>query len=164
VRWTPLLIATVLFAFQVEAGDAHLIFTPDQSVARKARDRAQEMVQFATVELGLKLDWSDASIEDIEALSGQLHGDLRRERAALGDVEKLVQLLGSYVGEVFRRNHGGEWGMVDIRGKHVIALKPAHGSAVMWPVERIKQRIRVGAVNNVWAYYQARTGTANSIR
>jgi hypothetical protein len=164
VRWISLLIATTLFAFQVEAGEAHLIFTPDQSVAHKARNRAREMVQFATVELGLKLDWSDASIEDIEALSGQLHDDLRRARAAYGDVEKLAQLLGSYVGEVFRRNHGGEWGIVDIRSKRVLALRSAHGSAVMWPIERIKQRIRVGATSNVWAYYQARTGTTNSLR
>ena len=164
LRFLSLMIVWLLFTASAGAAESQLTFVAKQDVGRGARQHANEMVQFATAELGLKLDWSDASIEQIEALAAELHGDYRREHAAFGDIERLVQLLGSYVGEVFRRNHSGDWGSVTVRGKHVVAMRPTHGGAVFWPIERIKQRIRAGGAHNVWAYYQARTALSNSAR
>lgn len=141
------------FAYQ-----PHFDFAPDRSAERTAAKYAKDMVQFARVELNLKLDWSDASIASIEEVASELHADLRRERAAFSDIETLVAMLGSYVGEVFRRNHGGEWGVVKANGKRILAVKT--NGALMWPVERIKQRIR-GGHSNVWAYYQSRIALAS---
>ncbi len=159
-----LLFTFALVTLTVNAAESRTNFTPDRGTARSASQHANDMVQFAAAELNLKLDWSDSSIEEIEALASQLHGDYRREHASFGDIERLVQMLGSYVGEVFRRNHGGDWGTVAARGKRIVAMKPEHGGAVFWPIERIKQRIRAGAANNVWAYYQARTALTDPIR
>jgi Domain of unknown function (DUF3806) len=144
------------FAYQ-----PHLDFSPDRAAAQTGAQRAKDMVQFARVELNLKLDWSDASIAKIEELASELHADMRRERMALSDVETLVEMLGSYVGEVFRRNHGGEWGLVKANGKQVLAVKAKSSGTLLWPIERIRQRIRGGGGNNVWAYYQSRTALAS---
>lgn len=143
------------FAFQ-----PHFNFSADRGVERTATKYAKDMVQFARLELNLKLDWSDASIARIEEVASELHADLRRERAAFSDIETLVAMLGSYVGEVFRRNHGGEWGVVKANGKRILAVKTRGSGTLMWPVERIKQRIRGGG-NNVWAYYQSRIALAS---
>ncbi|MGD9603528.1 MAG: DUF3806 domain-containing protein [Gammaproteobacteria bacterium] len=143
------------------AFESRMQFAPDTGVGRLAARRALELVEFARVELNLKLDFSDASIAEIEEVAAALHADLRRERGALDDVDTLVQMLGSYVGEVYRRNHGGEWGYASANGRRVLAIRPKGGTTLMWPVERIKQRIRGGGSNNVWAYYQSKVALAD---
>ncbi|MGH8598007.1 MAG: DUF3806 domain-containing protein [Gammaproteobacteria bacterium] len=135
-------------------------FEPDQTAQQTAAQHAREMVQFARVELNLKLDWSDASIARIEEVASDLHADLRRERAPFREIETLVDMLGSYVGEVFRRNHGGEWGFALANGRRIMAVKAPQSGTMMWPIERIKQRVRGGGNHNVWAYYRARTALA----
>lgn len=139
----------------VAAFESRVSFASDPAAARAAQRQAHDMVQFAQVELGLKLDWSDASIAAIEEVAAELHADLRRERAGLRDVDTLVRMLGSYVGEVYRRNHGGDWGYAAANGRRTLAVRTKDGD-LLWPVERIRSRIRGGGDNNVNAYYQAR--------
>ncbi len=159
-NWLALLLicAALPPAFAFES---RMQFTVDPGVARAAARGALELVEFARVELNLKLDFSDDSIASIEEVASALHADLRRERGALRDIDTLVQMLGSYVGEVYRRNHGGQWGYAATNGRRVLAIKAKTGNTLMWPVERIKQRIRGGGSNNVWAYYQSRVAVAD---
>ena len=142
--------------------ESHLSFTADDGAARTAARYAQDMVRFAAVELNLKLNWSDASIAKIEEVASELHADLRRERGAISDVDTLVQMLGSYVGEVYRRNHGGKWGFAAANGKRLMVVKAENGNSLLWPIERIRRRLRSGGSNNVWAYYQSRIALANN--
>ena len=142
--------------------ESHLSFTTDDDAARAAAHYAQDMVRFAAVELNLKLNWSDASIAQIEEVTSELHADLRRERGAISDVDTLVQMLGSYVGEVYRRNHGGKWGFAAANGKRLMVIKAEDGNSLLWPIERIRQRLRSGGSNNVWVYYQSRIALANN--
>jgi len=150
----PLLLAAALQG--AVAFESRMQFAADPGVARAASRHALELVEFAKVELNLTLDFSDDSIAAIEEVASALHADIRRERGSLSDVDTLVQRLGSYVGEVYRRNHGGQWGYASTQGRKVLAVKAKTGDSLMWPVERIKQRIRGGGSNNVWAYYQSR--------
>ncbi len=156
-----LLLALVALSAPAFAYQPHFNFEADRSAERTASKHAKDMVQFARVELNLKLDWTEASIASIEDVASELHADVRRERAELSDIETLVEMMGSYVGEVFRRRHGGEWGFVEANGKKLLAVKAKHSGTLMWPVERIKQRIRGGSNNNVWAYYRSRTALAS---
>lgn len=145
----------------VSAFESRMQFSADQGVARLAARRALDMVEFARMELSLKLDFSDESIAAIEEVTSALHADLRRERGALSDVDTLVQMLGSYVGEVYRRNHGGAWGYASANGRRIVALRAATGNTLLWPIERIKQRLRGGGSNNVLTYYQSRVAVAH---
>ena len=143
------------------AFESRMSFAADNDAARVASRHARAMVQFAQVELNLELDWSDESIAMIEEVASELHADLRRERGNLRDVETLVQMLGSYVGEVYCRNHGGAWGFAATNGRRLMAVKAKEGNTLLWPIERIKQRIRGGGSSNVWAYYQSQIALAN---
>ena len=131
----------------------HVLFQPAPAVAQRAAKEAAELVRFARAELGLRLDWSDASVAQIERLATELGKDLRREGGKLSEVDSLVRLLGSYVGEVYRRNHGGSWGEADFGGQRRVALRPEKGGALLWPAERIRQRLRQGAGSRLVAHY-----------
>ncbi len=66
----------------------------------------------------------------------------------------MAKVLGSYVGEVFRRNHGATWGMVDLEGQSFPGLKASGQAGLFWPWGRVQNRIRNGPQDNVWQYYR----------
>jgi hypothetical protein len=61
--------------------------------------------------------------------------------------------LGAYVGEVIRRNVGGEWQTDDSdpQGEINVALKLADGSLI-WPVQRVMKRLKNGPEDGLAAY------------
>jgi hypothetical protein len=153
-RWL-LLVLGLAAVGSAAAFESRVHFKVDRTVASAAARQAQDMVQFAAVELSLRLDWSDGSIAAIEDVAAELHADLRRERAGLRDVDTLLRMLGSYVGEVYRRNHGGEWGYVVAKGQRILAVRGREGE-LLWPVERVRRRVRGGGERNLYTYYQSR--------
>jgi hypothetical protein len=153
VRLAVFALLCALFS-AAQAFEPRMTFAPDRAASHTAARYARDMVQFAQVELGLKLDYSDASVAALEDVAGALQADLRRERGSLREVDSLLSMMGGYLGEVYRRNHGGEWGYVSANGRRVLAVRAQDSDAVMWPIERIKQRMRGG--NNLLAYYQSR--------
>jgi hypothetical protein len=64
-----------------------------------------------------------------------------------------AKVFGSYIGEVYRRNHGGEWGMVDLDGQKFPGIKNKFGTS-FWPWGRALNRITQGSENNVTDYYK----------
>lgn len=150
------LLCALLLATAAQAYEPRLTFAADATAARAAARYAGDMVRFAQLELAVALDLSDASIAQIEQLAGALQTDLWRERGSYSEIEALVQMLGCYVGEVYRRNHGGEWGYVDVQGRRLMALKARVDGRLLWPVERIRQRLHSHA-NNILAYYRRNT-------
>jgi len=157
-RRIPLILpAGALLLCQVLAAAAspttpHVIFEPAPQVARRAASEAAELVRFARAELGIRLDWTDASIHQIERLAVELGKDLRREGGKPSEVDKLVRLLGSYAGEVYRRNHGASWGEAYLGGQRRVALRPDSGGKLIWPVERIRRCLRQGGGGGLAAY------------
>ncbi|HDX8616329.1 hypothetical protein [Aeromonas dhakensis] len=59
---------------------------------------------------------------------------------------------GSYIGEVYRRNHGGEWGIVNLNGQKFPGLKTKSG-VNFWPWGCALNHIMQGPENNVADYY-----------
>jgi hypothetical protein len=61
--------------------------------------------------------------------------------------------IGSYVGEVIRRNIGGEWrgDDSDPQAEINVAFHLANGT-VCWPVQRAMKRFRLGAEESIAAY------------
>lgn len=152
----PRLASALLFCWALAAEASpttpHVIFEPVPAVERRAASEAAELVRFARAELGIRLDWSDASVVQIERLAVALGKDLRREGSRLSEVDKLVRLLGSYVGEVYRRNHGGRWGEAELGGQRRVALQPDRGQGLVWPIERIRLCLRRGGGSGLAAY------------
>jgi hypothetical protein len=135
-----------------------LTFTADRHAQHTALRQARDLVAFAQSELDLALDWSDASVRAVEELAGSLHADVRRRRTGPDDIAPLVEMIGSYLGEVLRRNHGAEWGWVSVNGRRLLGLKLAPTGALFTPVETARRRVPRGAASNLWRTYRSKAG------
>lgn len=151
------LLLCVTLTGAVAARESRLSFELDRGAQSAATRQANDFVSFARSELNLKLDWTDASVRAVEELAGSLHADVRRHRADPAEVSPLVEMIGSYVGEVLRRNHGAAWGWVSVNGHRVLGLKTRPG-ALFTPVETVKRRVHQGASSNLWRAYQVKAG------
>src|SRR5262249_33482765 len=56
---------------------------------------------------GVKLDWSDSSVQKVEQMLGRLHDDMAQSNPPEEAVWTFAKAFGSYVGEVLRKHHGG---------------------------------------------------------
>jgi hypothetical protein len=73
---------------------------------------------------------------------------LRRRR--MGDGGWVGMLFGSYLGETFRRHHGGEWGVC----MDMPALRFGEGN-ICFPWQRVLKRLRNGEEDSVYIWYMA---------
>lgn len=129
-------------------------FSPDPKIQRIAEAYSLDAVDFSAKQFGIKLDWSDASIANVEEALAQMSSSYASTSPKPTDeqVMAFAKGYGSYVGEVYRRNHGGEWGMVTIGGSRYPGVRTTSGSS-FWPWGRVFNRITKGAEDNVSDYY-----------
>jgi len=157
-RAVPIALMLALMLGPASARESRLSFAADRAAQQTAMGHARELVSFAQSALNLKLDWSDASVRALEDLAASLHADLRRRRTAPDEIAPLVTMIGSYLGEVLRRNHGAQWGWVSVNGQRVLALRTADAGALFTPVETARRRVHQGAASNLWRAYQVKAG------
>jgi hypothetical protein len=138
-------------------------FTPDPKIQKVAEAYALDALDVARSNFGVQLDWSDGSIERVEAMLDRLHGQLANARPSDEQITEVSNIFGSYVGEVFRRNHGATWGMVTLSGQRFPGLSTNAG-AQFWPWGRVRNRILNGSEDNVWHYYQLLVKGAGPVR
>jgi len=158
-RWSlrgPLLVLLLscMAADPAAARESRVVFAADRLAQETAGREAREFVRFAQAALGTRLDWSEESVRAVEDLAGALHADLRRRRSGATEIAPLVTMIGSYLGEVLRRNHGGEWGYLSVNGRRVLGFRAAHSGALFAPVETAKRRVHHGASGSLWRAYQ----------
>src|SRR5215468_7948501 len=67
------------------------------------------MIDFAKTTFGIDLNWSDESIRQIETIAAALHEDYKKKHPTPEQVAHMYRMVGSYIGEVYRKNHGAEW-------------------------------------------------------
>jgi hypothetical protein len=123
---------------------------------------AQDAVDFAKAQFQIDLDFSEASVEKVEAILGQLHGTLPKgfmgklfgKKPSLEQIRQMGMVLGGYVGEVMRREWGGRWKMESdaFPGQKVATLQI--GGTDLWPHFKAGKRIQNGPEDNVWHYFQ----------
>jgi hypothetical protein len=93
-------------------------FTIDDKISKIAEAYSLDAVDMAARNFKTKLDWTDDSIALVEGILAKLHGSLSSgQRPPEDTIWKFAKAFGSYVGEVFRKNHGGDWGMVTHDGQ-----------------------------------------------
>jgi len=129
-------------------------FTEDSGIGQIAMACASEAVDFARDNFKLVLDWSDDSVAHVETMLGVFHDQLAEADPGEEKVFGIARLFGSYVGEVFRRNHGATWGIVELGGETFPGLRAASSSWLFWPWARAQNRIRNGPEDNIQHYYQ----------
>lgn len=132
-----------------------LSFTEDEELAKIASAYSLDAVDFARSNFGTDLDWSEASIELVERILTQLHSAMSRERPSDETIWSMSKVFGSYIGEVFRRANGGQWGIVEMDGKTFPGFRANEREVTFWPWSRVLNRLKNGPEDNVWHYYRA---------
>lgn len=152
-RW----LLALAFGSQAHAAN----FTPDPEIQQIAEAYALDGRDFAEKAFHISLDWSDASVEKVEAILDDLYRQKQVMKPPPTDEQVSIfsKMLGSYVGEVFRRNHGAEWGMVEFRGDSIPGLRATGTQHLFWPMGKVQKRLENGPEDNIWHYYQDLAGT-----
>lgn len=122
-----------------------------ESITSIMSQAAEMQVQKAKVKYGVTLDYQPDSIQKVNTILGQLHGQyLKSQDDKRWDTEGIG--WGAYVGEVIRRKYGGEWAKED---KQIGQSLPLHWSkSTSFPVAWCVKRIRNGDEDNIWIKYQ----------
>ncbi len=110
-------------------------FQCDPSIAKIAEAYSLDAVDMAAANFSVTLDWSEASIRNVEQMLKKLHEELSNAQPSEDSISQFAKMLGSYVGEVLRRNHGGDWGTISMDGEAMPGIRLSDGS-VVWPWSR----------------------------
>jgi hypothetical protein len=133
----------------------HETFRADDNIAAIAAAYCLDCIDVARTNFQVNLDGSDASIELIEQMLGQLQDQLPAAGPSQEQIGAFAKMFGSYVGEVFRLKHGAEWGIVRLGEMEFPGMRSAANGLQFWPWERAYKRIVEGPENNIWHYYVA---------
>lgn len=130
------------------------VFKEDAALAGAATPLARDAVRFAHQRYDIALDGSEASIDAVELALDHLSVAYAsvQPRPSDAEVMSFAQRFGAYVGEVYRRQHGGEWGWVTLNGQRFPGVRTRAGR-VVWPDGRVYDRITRGGEFSVAAYY-----------
>src|SRR6516165_7718567 len=94
-------------------------FRIDPNIDEIAKAYALDAIDIALRNFGITLDWSDKSIQLVEDMLEQLHDSLADTKPPEDTVWVFAKSFGSYLGEVFCKNHGGTWGMVRLENDEI---------------------------------------------
>jgi hypothetical protein len=128
----------------------------DTKLAEDMEANARNAVELAKTRFQATLDYGIDSLQVLESL-------FDRVEYAMPDPESketlglLTRLLGSYLGEVIRRKHGGEW--IIWTDKHGKTMALQVGDATIFTHNKIKKRLERGPAHNIWNYYQEVLGS-----
>jgi hypothetical protein len=131
-------------------------FRSDPNVAKIAEAYALDAIDIARRNFRMSLDWTEGSIESVEAMLSQLHGQMAAAKPPEKTVWTFAKSFGSYIGEVYRKHHGGAWGQVQLGEEEFPGIQASDGST-FWPWGRVYQRLTAGPENNLWHYSQRLT-------
>lgn len=130
-------------------------FKKDDQIRKTAEAYGKDTVEYAQKHFGLKLDMSDASIEKLERMFADLDQDRTATPPSIERTGEFSKMFGSYVGEVYRRNHGAEWGLItSAKGETFPGLKAKDGQ-LFWPWGAVQARLMQGTKDSVTAYYRS---------
>jgi len=118
-------------------------------------EAAIDAVKYVQKEYDYALDYSEQSINDIEKSLVHIHRVLVTENDEPIDPQVVVTLsnwYGAYVGEVFRRCRGGDWG-IDNREPESPVFEVQYRGLGMAFSSRVFHRIMGGEENNLSDYY-----------
>ncbi len=132
------------------------------SLARSAAELAEIATRHALKFYATTLDFSAKSIADVELILGRLSDQVPRTWLAKklkrspspDEVFKIGMYYGCYLGEVIRREFGGEWRMVKISGSDpTMAIRWGEGN-MSFPVSKAHKRLFEGEGDNVEVFYR----------
>ena len=122
---------------------------------------AQDAVDLAREQFQINLDFSENSLENVEKILASLHNTLPkgvldklfRRGPSQDQIWEMSKGWGGYIGEVIRRQWGGEWTTETAANPGTVITLRVSGSDIFPPV-KVYKRLTNGAEDNIWHYYQ----------
>jgi hypothetical protein len=136
----------------------HAAFRPDTHISEIAAAYALDAVELSMNAFQVSLDFTEESIPALEQALGKLHESFERQRPQEDRIWTLAKTFGSYLGEVFRRAHGGDWGMVTLADRTFPGVRCEPKDVTFSPWIRAHQRILCGPGDDVCSYYRSLCG------
>ena len=113
---------------------------------------ADDAAQLAASHFDVSLDYTESSVATIERMVDDVEYSLPGGRSP-ENVSLLCRLWGAYIGEVFRRNLGGEW--LNWKDQYGEAIAFQCGGVKVFPHDKVRKRFAEGKEHNLDAYYKA---------
>lgn len=132
-----------------------MAFTANTKLQEAAMQDAENAIKFAWEHFKIQLDWSDESINKVEEILDAFHRQSIKDKPTEAQIFSFARPFGSYIGEVYRRNHGANWGMCTIEEQTFPGLSCTTNGKQFWPWIKAQKRIENGDEDNVWHYYQS---------
>ena len=126
-------------------------FTPDPELQSVATRSAELCVSYLKSKFGKTADYSEAFVAEVENVLALLHLSMRAAKPSAGDIEQFCSMFGSYLGETYRRNRGGVWGVSEGNTPTL----SFGGEYKSFPWARVYKRLLNGGEDNVLHWYQA---------
>jgi hypothetical protein len=114
-----------------------------------------EKISRALSQSGYKADFSLESLKQVDRFFEEHVSNGQPKPGGLLSQQLGARLfaIGAYVGEVIRRQNGGEWqgDDNDPQAEINIAVRLKTG-VILWPVQRVMKRFKNGAEDGIWIY------------
>ena len=120
-------------------------------LAEEMKANALEAQRFSRKHLVLELDFSEASVDLIEANADDVEYAIKGGKSD-ENVAMLVRVWGGYLGESLRKACGGEW----VEEDGVICLRTEKGATS--PQEQVRKRIVEGGAHHLGDYFRRMKG------
>lgn len=121
------------------------------NLTSQAALRAEEATSLTLEYFHYALDFSDGSIKLVDKACDEIDKAL----SAQGRDESIAKfsfLWGCYIGEVLRRQHGGDWIEHENEWGKILALRK--NAIMIYPAEKVRKRIVNGEKESLSEYYQ----------
>ena len=112
-----------------------------------------EQAVAAARQFQVELDYSEESLQQVEAILGGLQSGAASAAPSDAEAEDLCKVWGGYLGEVVRRRWGGEWVLGNYPGGNVLTVALSTPGGTVFPSMKIYRRLNQGATENVWLFY-----------
>jgi hypothetical protein len=131
------------------------IFKKKKSSLKDDVVKAYEWIEVALNSSGYKADFSIESLKEIDRFFDEHteEGQAKIGGLLISNTGSRLFALGSYVGEVIRRQYGGNWETNDNdpKGEINIAVRLSRGTLI-WPVQRVMKRFKNGSEDGIYIY------------
>jgi hypothetical protein len=114
-----------------------------------------EWISRALSQSGYRADFTLESLKQVDRFFDEQVANGQPKAGGLLSQQLGARLfaIGAYVGEVIRRQNGGEW-QGDDNDTHAeinVAVRLKTGT-ILWPVQRVMKRFKNGAEEGIWVY------------
>lgn len=127
-------------------------FNIDKNIDSIVEAFALDAIEVASNNFEINLDWTEESVENVENILDVMHKSLLEESPSDDDIWYFSKMFGSYLGEVYCRNHKAKWGMITNEGESYPGLETSN-KVLYWPWSKVFNRIKNGNEDNVFDYY-----------